>query len=500
MTALPIPPPWRSLLANLRDIETGSDLYARIKAACLNAGARELSGEAVDHWEADQDTGRIRIECGDGTVIRANFELLGTKTGEDFLWADANPSIRNSGEAKRVRDLLAASGAQQLAKPDRLPLGLRDVKAILALASDALSVQNTFLACSRNVVGAMILNDVSISRAEAIKQEPSLLSRLFGAAKAKRKEEEQRSPLHVMQQMIQAQLNRNALTPDRLGDFDAICADVLDDCERGRCDEALKRIASAKRDLGEFFIDQEPAGWLIYTEGACLLEKGELVRANQAFREASRALVPPGANLVRLGMSRSAVKDALRRSSLCALYIGSPSWFADHATREEVQTVRAAQSEADATRAGVADDAEAVLRAALAACFAQEVRAHEWSEEAKSHRNDLHIMRDADTDAHDSIDAEYRALLLTWFDVPRDPSMGSWSSHPGEDPSALQALTATERGEQEAMFTATFKNSHGSIDTYRYKLIRVATPMSARAMWRIAETWSVWPDEDIRLH
>jgi hypothetical protein len=105
----------------------------------------------------------------------------------------------------------------------------------------------------------------------------------------------------------------------------------------------------------------------------------------------------------------------------------------------------------------------------------------------------------ADIDAGDRINAEYRALMLTWFDVPRDPTMGSWSSHPGEDPSALQTLTATERSDQEAVFAATFKTLHGSTDTYRYKLIRTATPLSERPLWRIAEVWSVWPDENIRL-
>ena len=126
MPALPIPAPWRAFLANLPDIETGSELYARIRAACLTAASRELPGEAVDHWDADQDTGRLEIECADGTVIHAKFEILGTQTGEDFLWADANPSIRNRTASKRVRDLLAASGARLLAEPDRLPLGRRE--------------------------------------------------------------------------------------------------------------------------------------------------------------------------------------------------------------------------------------------------------------------------------------------------------------------------------------------------------------------------------------
>jgi hypothetical protein len=161
--------------------------------------------------------------------------------------------------------------------------------------------------------------------------------------------------------------------------------------------------------------------------------------------------------------------------------------------------VRAAQAEAEASRADVADDAEAVLRAAIAERFAQEVRAFKWSKEAELHRKERHVLCAADTEARRRINAEYRALLLTWFDVPRDPSMGSWSSHPGENPSALQTLTATERSDQAAVFEATYKTPHGSINTYRYKLIRAATAMSERTIWRIAGVWSVWPGEDIRL-
>jgi hypothetical protein len=101
--------------------------------------------------------------------------------------------------------------------------------------------------------------------------------------------------------------------------------------------------------------------------------------------------------------------------------------------------------------------------------------------------------------ANDRINAEFRALLLTWFDVPRDPSIGSWSSHPGEDPSALQALTVTERSDQQALIEAIYTRRHGGTQTYRYKLLRAATPMSGRTLWRIAEVWSVWPDENIRL-
>ena len=499
MPALPIPAPWRAFLANLPDIETGSELYARIRAACLTAASRELPGEAVDHWDADQDTGRLEIECADGTVIHAKFEILGTQTGEDFLWADANPSIRNRTASKRVRDLLAASGARLLAEPDRLPLGRRDVRAILALAGDAVSAQHTFLACSRNVAAAMLLGDVAISRADAEEGEPGFLRRVFGATKVRPKRLERESPLRLMQQMISAQLHRNALTPERLIGFDATCAAVHNDCLAGRCEEALHQIANAKHDLGEFFIDQEPAGWLMYVEGVCRLEKGDAAGANQAFRDAGRALVPPSASLIRLGMARSAVSEPLRRSSLCGLYIGSPSWFADHATPAEIQTVRAAQREADAARAGVADDPEAVLRAALAARFAQEVRAYEWSEQAASKRRESHILCDADIDAQDRIDADHRELLLTWFDVPRDPSMGSWSSDPGENPSALQTLTATSRGDQEAVFTATFRTRHAGVETYRYKLLRAATPMSETALWRVAEAWSVWANEDTRL-
>jgi hypothetical protein len=499
MTTLPMPAPWRAFLTDLPEIETGSALYARIKTAYFSRGARELPAEAVVHWEADQEKCRLTIECTDGAVIHANYEILGTQTDSHFLWADANRSITKSGAARRVRELLEASGAQPLGGPDRLPLGLRDVGALLAVAGDALSAQNTFLACSRNMSAAMIVEDVSVTHADTQEEKPGFLRGLFGAKKAVPKRGEPLSPLQLMQQMNQAQVNAHALAPESLVRFDAICADVHADCLAGRFDEALNKIAKGKRELGRFFIDQEPAGFLLFSEGACRLAKGELAAAYQAFSDAGRALVPPGSDLVRLGLARSAATAALRRSCLCGLYIRSPSWFAEHVTAEEAQTVRAAQREADAMRAGVADDAEAVLRAAIAERFVQEVHAHEWSEEAAAHRKEDHILCDADIDAQDRINAEYRALLLTWFDVPRDPSMGSWSSHPGENPSALQTLATMERGDHEAMFAATYKTPHDTTNTYHYKLIRTATPLSERPLWRLAEVWSVWPGENIRL-
>jgi ribosomal protein L25 (general stress protein Ctc) len=494
-----MPAPWRALLLDFAEVQTGSALYERFKTAFLGAGARELPAQAVAHWDADQEKGRIEIECTDGAVIHANFEILGTHTGREFLWADANKSIARSGAAKRVRESLGKSDARQLGEEDQLPLGLRDVRALLALAGDALSAQNTFLACSRNVSAAMILSDVSLSAAHVPAEAPGLVRRLFGAGKDVARQAEQLSPLQMMQQLIQRQVDAQALAPERLVRFDVICADVHADCVAGRFGEALNRIAQGKRELGRFFIDQEPAGWLLYSEGVCRLANGELAAANQAFRDAGRALVPPSFNLVRLGLARAAATDALRRSSLSALHIGSPSWFAEHVTAEEALIVRVAQGEAEAKREGVADDAEAVLRAALAERCALEVRAHEWSEAAKAGRTQAHVLCASDVDARDRINAEYRDMLLRWFDVPRDPSMGSWSSHPGEDPAALQSLTAVERGEQEAVFVATYKTPHGSTGTYRYKLIRMATPSSERALWRIAEVWSVWPDEDIRL-
>ena len=53
-------------------------------AAYFSGGARELPAEAVAHWEAD------------GAVIHANFEIVGTQTGSDFLWAALYIAARTS--------------------------------------------------------------------------------------------------------------------------------------------------------------------------------------------------------------------------------------------------------------------------------------------------------------------------------------------------------------------------------------------------------------------
>jgi hypothetical protein len=499
MTTLPMPAPWRAFIAEIVDVETSSTLYARLKSAYFGRGTRELSPEAVDQWDADQETGRLVITCVNDAEVRASYEILGTHDGNGFLWADASPSVLKSEAATRVRGLLKASGAEPLGGPDRLGLGMRDVSALLAMASEVLAVQNTFLARSRSVAVAMILGDVTVTPAKPEPEAQGLLSRLFGAKKQPRASAEYISPLQMLNQMIQAQVDTHALAPEALVAFDAICADAHADYLAGRFDAALNKIAKGKTQLGQFFIDQEPAGYLIYCEGACLLAKGERDAAHRAFDDAGGALVPPSSSLVRLGLARAATTDAPRRSYLCALYIGSPSWFAEHATEEEAAIVRAAQAEADVARASVPDDAELVLRAAIAERYAQEKRAYALAHEAEQYRKERHVLCDADVAARGKIDAEYRALLLTWFDAPRHPSMGSWSSQPHEDPSALQKLTAREQSDEAAVFEAAYKTPHGSTETYRYKLVRAATPMSAQPVWRIAGVWSVWPGEDIRL-
>lgn len=76
MTTLPMPAPWRAFLSSLPEIETGSALYAQIKTAFFSGGARELPAEAVAHWDADQETGSVAIECTDGAVRHLAHPVL----------------------------------------------------------------------------------------------------------------------------------------------------------------------------------------------------------------------------------------------------------------------------------------------------------------------------------------------------------------------------------------------------------------------------------------
>lgn len=500
MTVLPMPAPWRMFLQNFRQFESGSDLYTKLTQSFLGRKSRELPSAAIQNWNADQVSGRLEIHCDDDSIVHAGMEILGTHDGTDFLWADANENVRHASAASGLRAHIA-SFAPEFAGQDRLHLSSHDMQALLALAGDLNDADNTFVAQSNRSTILMILKEVTLTTPKHVEPERgSLLGRLFRRGQSPASQRTFSSPLELMNAMLATQLAEHAVDPEKLLTLENKIADIHAAYLAGEFGDAISAITQVKGEIGDYFLDQEPAGWLLYCEGACLLAEGDLNSSHLAFNEAMRAISVPCRDSIRLGLARSSPTSDLQVSYLVAIYIASPDWFMANVEPAEVELVKVALRRAEESRDPAVDQPLDVLKAAIAERYEQELRAHELSSEAAKFREQDHILCDADAEARLRINAMYRELSLKWFTTGRVPDMPSYSSHPNENPSTLKSMQIVEESEDVLVATTTHENEHGLELNFRYKVINSQASLSDKSLWRIEEVWSVWDDEEIKIH
>jgi hypothetical protein len=493
-----MPTPWRALLQDYPDVETKGEIVTVFEKAFLRRSSRALPQEAIQTWGGDQDTGELEIETVDGKTFSAKFQIIGTHDGKDFMWADANSSIVDKSAASKARHFFNEA-FPVLGSEDRLNIGLRDLQALVLLTAEALGCANTFIAANRNSATAMFVKDLPLTFGDT-KPSPE---RSFFDRISNNKEPQAVSGVGIfdhLRQILAEQLADVTLSPEALICFQSSFIDIHAAYDRGDYTKALEMIGAAKLALGIHFIDQEPAGWLIYCEGACLMALGQNLEAYNAFDLSLRAVDVRFPMHVRLGLARTCVSEDLSLSHLAAISIGDPFWLALNGDAAEVARVQALQELALKERAWVADSAEAVLRASLRDRYDQEKRASELSEAARQARSIQHQMGDADKRTSDIIDSEYRALVFKWFTPFRSPSMSSYSSEPTEDPENIKTLEVLEETEKSATIQVVFHDRFSSDNPYRYELLKAQPVNASKEVWLIHEVWSVWDHEDIQLH
>lgn len=305
--------------------------------------------------------------------------------------------------------------------------------------------------------------------------------------------------LGFMQDLFQAQTDAVALSAKDLRKLEPILVTLGQVYEAGDYTRGVKLAADIKSKLGQFYLDQKPAGWVLYCEGACFLEIGDLPHAYSCFEQAFRAIDVLDARLIRLGLARASEDESLKTSNFVASYIGDPDWFLSRVESEERERVQASINAAESYRQDVMDGAEAVLMAALKDRFDQERRAFSMSQAASKHRNESHILCEADHHAGRQINQEYRKILLRWFTIPRNPNMGSYGSDPGENLDNLKSLQTTSEAEDTVSIEAIFEDM-GLDQSFRYILNRTPIPLSANPVWRLEQIWSIWDDEEIQMY
>lgn len=484
---LTLPPPWRRFLAKWPSLPTGSAAYARIVDAYQQQRVRLFASDADGRWRVDRPAGLLRIERADGSPQVVRVESIGRHEQGRFHWTVATPGSPADAAVRSVRDALVRV-LPELHVEDALEVGASDVLALMSLCAATLGAGRIFVGPSRSGPWQVLLlkdnGDAAPQASEGGRAmpPPSPAASLFNG----------------LDDLLARQVAAHQVPDATLEAIEPMAARAATRYESSDFAGALAEVEAAKQRLGPFFVDQPPAGWLLTCEAACRLALAEPAAAARCFRMAARAADVPDRDLIRLGRARSEPWPQDRDSELAALYLASPERFLQLASEAERDAMTRRIDRLEGERA---DDAtpEQVLRAVLSARVAHEREAWRRFDAARSRRTLAHVKEDEDARADDDNDADYRALLLTWFTVPARPHRSSFGSPPSQDPARLSTTRAISHGPDSIDFHAEFDADHGHRDHYRYRLVRRSIPLSGRALWRVEGMWSVWPDEEIPL-
>jgi len=242
MQKFKLPRPWRLLLTHAREVESDSKAYRYLLEAFLTRHEHDLSLHGLYSSSIDMQTGKFRFELNNGCSGHADPACIGWHNGRYFFWADLYDGFWKQDTASLVRKALQPF-LGTIVEKDRLQIGIRDVRAVMALAARQLEFKNTVLVTVGNA-----------SYAECLLEQ---------------------------QEIHKLELKLNQISRQyRLGDYVS----------------ALVAIESLKDELGQCFFAQEPASWIMACEGACLLELNSIESAHQAFRGALRAASGPDEN------------------------------------------------------------------------------------------------------------------------------------------------------------------------------------------------------------
>lgn len=484
-----LPRPWRLLFQEQTDLASGSAIYQRL-AKYAATPFRQMPLEAVDTWDVDLSSGQFSCSRHEGDDLVADVQVLGTHDGATFMWADCNPSIdqKYSIVASRTRQALDAA-MPDIARQDRLTIGRRDANVLLSYGGEVSDAQLTFQAPTNNTVVYLALNNV---RAASPPAKSSLLGRLRGQSNPPPVD------LSSVLQMVDRQWQQHLLPADILLDLEPELVAAKNLFDAGNINECTKVIAGIKERLGPHPNDQEPGGWVLFCEALCALVNGHIQAAEQTLEDARRAVVPPEPVVSLLASART---GNWSESRLAGAYISNPARFIELASEAEQNAVHSAVQTALSGRGALTDDPLAVLSAANQARYENECQAWKVSEAARTQRTNPSELCEADRIADEQNASEYRRLLLRWFSVGRTASATSISNPPDEDPEKCEEILLEAQTDIQAIFLATYgvDYSETAKSRYRYVLERTADPLCGAQCWRVAEIWSLWDGEDIRI-
>jgi tetratricopeptide (TPR) repeat protein len=484
---------WRILLPRLAELPNDLDeeLFQALLALEQKQLEQDFRWDEASSWSINQSDGSLRLFFDDDTEVKARIQIIGTFNGDTFIWAWANPSIREELRSDSLR--LKAHGIEQgwsVFDEPSFAAAPRDGYAFAALAAGLFDCQGAYAGASGGTVIYLTLRDL-VAVEEEVRDEPefappSLLKDLTG--------------------LLAAQTASVQLSLSDLREVENICRRAHVQSSFGDHLSAAGSLEEAWQSLGAYAGDQEPAGFIKLAMGNELFLAGKMEEALSILNEADELPGCPDLSLLyqRMGQCYAALGKKKRAIDMFArVYVASGSHGLAQMSPadrdlfcEDLKKRRQKAAKAITARLNVlGEDKEIEEAAATVACLVQELNAfethaHKEQEKARKCEEMAIQLCDQDMGAQEKINTWWTWLMAVWCTPLRSPRCSSIQFPPAHDPERENLLRVWRTAEGRLAVETASEDAFGSINKWRYELENLNGSLL------VSQIYSVWDDEE----
>lgn len=494
---------WRMLLPEFSNIspELDEELFQALIYLERKRASQKIPWEQIASWSADQNTGSVKLAFEDDTELSAQINLIGTFSRGTFMWGWHNPSIKDELKADSLK--LKKYGEQKgwaIFSEPMFPATTRDGWALMALAAKVLNADGAYAGDTGEAVTFLTLYKLPGQPQKRKKSIVERMQKMF----ARDDQPQSASIFDFMDNMIANQVASVQIGLEDLRNVEILCRRAEKYSKDGQHLEAVKTLDEAWQKLGEYAVDQEPAGYIKLARGEALFHAGQISEALNTFEQAEEMYECPDRPLLyqRLGQCYAAVNSNENAIDMfIRLNAVSGSEILNQLDSAHKGLVMSKLAPLMERRRGLVEAcmkpssdqllarAEAVVTSFIKEMNAFEIAAYERGEEARTERDISSELCAEDVLAKEKMNREWSQLISVWcVSGGKSPVCASIQSPPAHDP-AQEKIVNIERIADDRINVNTA--SDDGYSNWRYELRLVEGDLL------IDQLYSVWDGEEI---
>jgi len=463
------------LAASVKDVATrqgkrSGGLFGALRGL-LRGADQDTSSVAVDRWQADQGDGTLVLVTEQDIAVTYRAAIVGSHDGQTFKWSWHNPSISDAMQPDRgaVEPALAAIGDELT--EDNLSISGRDAWALAGAAGEATGAIGVYIGRAQGETLVFFLVYEALDRVPAASVADHAA---YG------------SPFQLLRDLVEAQVSD---FPELLHQQAQQLANAGHAAlDGGRSGDALGCFEDAWRvvEQHQWPWDTPISGYIRHGMAEACYADGQFGRAAELLSEAVRHRLRSGPfarTLVRLGQARRRAGDPGGASDafLRAHVVGGVSL--DGEDPDDLALLEARLNRLRAERAGlpptagppiagVPSDAQAVVGAFGRGLDSLNRFAMQGAAEAEKHREEAHILSDADEQHEEAVTRRWCELVATWCTPGKRGHLSAYGSESPHHPDRESVVRGSRNpdGRLEVWTRSVAAADWADDDTYVYVL------------------------------